>query len=343
MAFPRRKTYHALSIRLPHIPRLSKRFSIKTQLSTLILTDGKMGDLAQCRGVANELSESSNIQEQVVTPNWLTKLPFPNMPLSAVDRQQDFFALDPDVVIASGRRTIPYLKAFAENSAKKAFTVFLKDPRHARGSFDFIWVPEHDGIMGNNVFSTVIAPHIYSKTVLENAKAAGEKRHGLNGQTVTGVILGGNSATVDWDGLMSVSFAAPLAQIDPTHKVLVTASRRTPGNLLNAVKLALEHHDSWFWDGEGENPYGEILAVSKDLIVTGDSHNMVSEAVATGATVNVFRPKGLHKKLISFLDVLETSGQIRSLIGGLELEERQPINATPDIVAEILRRMDLKA
>jgi mitochondrial fission protein ELM1 len=193
------------------------------------------------------------------------------------------------------------------------------------------------------VFSTLTAPHIYSTDVLEAAKDAAIKRHNLNGQPVTGVILGGNSGTVDWDGLMSVSFAAPLAQIDPTHKVLVTASRRTPGNLLNAVKLALEHHDSWFWDGEGENPYGEILGASQDLIVTGDSHNMVSEAVATRASVNVFRPKGLHKKLIGFLDALETSGQIRSLLGGLELQERQALNATPEIAAEITRRMNFRA
>jgi mitochondrial fission protein ELM1 len=302
-----------------------------------------MGDLAQCRGVAAQLSDPSDIQEQVVTPNWLTRLPLPNMPLSAVDRQQDFFARDPDIIIASGRRTIPYLKAFADNAAKKAFTVFLKDPRHARKSFDFIWAPEHDGLSGANVFSTLTAPHIYSNDVLEAAKAAAIKRHNLNGQPVTGVILGGNSGTVDWDGLMSVSFAAPLAQIDPTHKVLVTASRRTPGNLLNAVKLALEHHDSWFWDGEGENPYGEILGASQDLIVTGDSHNMVSEAVATTASVNVFRPKGLHKKLIGFLDALETSGQIRSLLGGLELQERQALNATPEIAAEITRRMNFRA
>ena len=337
MAFQRRKTFRALS------QRPLQRFSIKTHPSILILTDGKMGDLAQCRGLAAELSAPEHIREQVVTPNWLTALPLPNMPLSAVDRQQDFFALDPDIIIASGRRTVPYLKAFAENTAKKAFTVFLKDPRHARKAFDFIWTPKHDGVRGSNVYSTTTAPHIYSTTVLERSKAAAKERFKLQNQPVTGVILGGNSGSVTWDNMASIFFAAPLAQIDLTHKVLVTASRRTPSNLINAVEQALEQHDSWFWDGEGENPYGEILGVSDSLIVTGDSHNMVSEAVATTASVNVFRPKGLHKKLVSFLDELESNDQIHKLTVGFEPRTRQSINATPEIATEIVRRMNTQS
>ncbi len=302
-----------------------------------------MGDLAQCRGLASELTEPDHIREQVVTPNWLTALPLPNMPLSAVDRQQDFFALNPDIIIASGRRTIPYLKAFAENVAKKAFTVFLKDPRHSRETFDFIWAPNHDGMAGSNIYSTLTAPHTYSKTVLKRRKAAAKLRHKITNQPVTGIILGGNSGSVKWNELLSILFAAPLAQIDPTHKILVTASRRTPDILLNAVKISLEHHDNWFWDGEGENPYGEILGVSDHLIVTGDSHNMVSEAVATSAAVSVFRPKGLHTKLNGFLDELETSGHIRNLNDGSELKSRQPINATPEIAVEIIRRMNTRS
>jgi len=298
-----------------------------------------MGDLAQCRGVAAQLTNAENIREQVVSPNWLTALPLPNMPLSAVDRQQDFFALDPNIIIASGRRTIPYLKAFAENPAKKAFTVFLKNPRFARGSFDFIWAPTHDGISGDNVFSTLTAPHVLTSDILEAAKASAKKRHGLKNELVTGVILGGNSGSVDWDSMSTVAFAAPLAGIDPAHKILVTTSRRTPINLLNSVEMALKNHDAWFWDGEGDNPYAEILGVADQLIVTGDSHNMVSEALATNALVSVFRPKGLHKKLVLFLNKLIDENQVSSLMDKEEITPRTPLNATPEIAQEIARRM----
>ncbi len=319
--------------------RCATRFPIKTQPSILILTDGKMGDLVQCRGVAAELSTPEYIREQVVTPNWLTALPLPNMPLSAVDRQQDFFALDPDIIIASGRRAIPYLKAFANNPAKKAFTVFLKNPRFGRKTFDFIWCPTHDGISGENIFSTLTAPHVFTQQVLEDAKKSGKQRFGLNDEAVTGIILGGNSGSVDWDSLMTVSFAAPLAQIDTSRKLLVTSSRRTPLNLKHAVELALKNHDCWFWDDEGENPYSEILAVADQLIVTGDSHNMVSEAVATDASVYVFRPRELHKKLVRFLDSLKQETRICSNIGELDQTQVRPLNATPKIAAEIVRRM----
>ena len=120
-------------------------------LEVLILTDGKMGDLAQCRGLAQTLTDDEHIHEAVVTPGWLTAFPLPNMPLSAVDRQSGLLDIPADIVIASGRRTVPYLRTLGRRRNDAPFTVFLKDPRFNRKDFDLIWAPAHDGLSGGNV------------------------------------------------------------------------------------------------------------------------------------------------------------------------------------------------
>ena len=48
---------------------------IEQPIKILILTDGKIGDLVQCRGVASTLTEPELVSEVVVEPNWLTALP----------------------------------------------------------------------------------------------------------------------------------------------------------------------------------------------------------------------------------------------------------------------------
>ena len=96
--------------------------------------------------------------------------------------------------------------------------------------------------------------------------------------------------------------------------------------------------DALIWDGEGANPYMDILARAQSLIVTGDSHNMMSEALATGTGVYVWRPPGLPRKLEWFVTSLEVKGFARAFTGDATPFNTQAIDATVEIVAEIQKR-----
>ena len=61
-------------------------------------------------------------------------------------------------------------------------------------------------------------------------------------------------------------------------------------------------------NGYGKNPYLGILAHADCFIVTGDSVNMVSEAIATGKPVHVFKDFGGSKKFDRFHTSLEKLG-----------------------------------
>lgn len=333
-----------------------------SQLNSIwVLTDGKTGDVTQCRGVANALRETDRadgvrIEERIVAPGrfWAAWMPWgPIDPKDAVSKAASPINPGhegwPSLVLASGRRSVPYMRAIAYHSAKAgqpSRLVFLKDPRGGDGPIDLIWMPKHDDRTGSNIFKTWTSPHLLTSNRLQQAHLSGVERFGEKQPTI-GLILGGNSGHVRYDAETSAPLIQTLSDLakdlsSANGRVLVTASRRTPPELLQRVRQSLSCCDAWIWDGSKDNPYHAILALSQQLIITGDSHNMVSEALATDATIHVFRPKGLSSKLHRFLDAMESDGQIVPLSTRISLSSttsRRPINATPDIAHEILQRL----
>jgi len=310
----------------------------------LILTDGKIGDLVQCRGVAARLSGQENIVEKVVSPDWWHSLPFSFIGVQKGDRRgEPNSPLNdplPDLVIASGRRTLPYLRAMQaqRSTSQKPLMAFLKDPRSGRGVADFVWAPVHDRLTGKDVLSTHTSPHGLSDAVLTDAAKSAAKRFVKLNAPFCGVVLGGDSGAVKWNEAMSADFANVLRQLPKHETILVTTSRRTPDCLIATVENLKAERSVWSGDGSDNNPYFEILMHSQRLIVTGDSHNMVSECLATGKPVYVFRPNGLQKKLHGFLDAMEDSGAIKPTS---DLTAYAPIklDATVEIADAISRRL----
>lgn len=299
----------------------------------LIVTDGKMGDLAQCRGVAEALGATA--KEITVKPSTLAAMFGSSAGDSAFNAALAEILTPPNVVLASGRRAAPYLKAIKKPWGDATLTVFLKDPRTGAGVADVIWVPEHDKLRGPNVITTATGPH--GHTAARRAKAASNLRAQLTRypRPWLGVLLGGASkgvtyeqATIDrlMDALRTASEGA--------GSVLITPSRRTPSALTEG--LSAIHPHTWVWDGTGENPYTGMLGACDAFLVTGDSHNMVSEALSTGKHIMVFRPAGLPKKFIRFLDTMERDGAITAP-GPADFAHEQPsIDATP-LIADAIR------
>ena len=314
-----------------------------SELKILILTDGKIGDLVQCRGVASALAEPENITEAVVKPGWLTSLPLPYMPLSAVDRQSGFMNSDADMIIASGRRTVPYLRALKTRRGRKFFAVFLKDPTLHHDVADLIWAPAHDRLSKPNAIATATSPHAITKDKLAAAHKSASTRFGQFKSPNIGLVLGGNTKSVSWPEASRQKLVEALGTLPAKTNILVTASRRTPGVLLSSVQNALEGYNSIIWANEetdGPNPYLEMLAWCDRLIVTGDSHNMVSEALVSGCPVHVFRPDDLHPKMHRFLDNLTAAGLVQDISEGFDKTEGSPVDATPEICTEIVKRYD---
>ncbi len=74
--------------------------------------------------------------------------------------------------------------------------------------------------------------------------------------------------------------------------LMITASRRTPAALIDAIDAATRDAPRIVFRGTGDNPYAHFLAHADAFIVTADSVNMAGEAAATGKPIYVFHPSG---------------------------------------------------
>lgn len=300
-----------------------------------VLTDGKIGDDVQCLAIARALSDS--FDKRITRPrapwSWITQYGV----IDPQDRphlsESSIHGTPPDVAIASGRRAVAYAKAIKKASGGKTQIVFLKDPRAGRGVADIIWAPKHDRLDRPNAFSTLTSPHALSLKIAERRA----KNEGGFAKPLLGVVLGGGHGyTAD----AAEQFAVTLTKASEGYQtVSITPSRRTPAVFLTVLRERLKDKKYSLWDGEGENPYINILAQADALIVGADSHNMMSEAVATGTGVYAWRPQGLATKLDWFVSELEKKGAVRKFDNAAPIFSHKPIDATLEIADEIKRRL----
>lgn len=304
-----------------------------------VLGSGKVGHEVNCLGVAAALGVEPTIQP--VRPRapfvWMS----PWGPVDPADRPPEPF---PDIVLASGRATVPYLRYLKQKSDGRVFTVFLQDPRGWRSACDLIWIPEHDSHRGPNVLTTLTSPHPLTPAALAATRAAPPAFIAALPRPRIALVLGGPSSAhrfeeKDFAALTAIAVDAARAG----QGVMVTPSRRTPEGLAERIRAALGAAgiapDRYVvWDGAGENPYVAMIAHADAIVVTGDSVNMVGEAAATGAPVHVYEPSGGSAKIASFIDGLVARGAVRRWSGALENWTYEPVDATQDIAREVARR-----
>jgi len=153
-----------------------------------------------------------------------------------------------------------------------------------------------------------------------------------------GVLVGGPSRRVAFAEAEVTMLAERLKAVAAKGAgLMVTPSRRTPASMLARLREALP--SGFVWNGSGTNPYVEILALANAFVVTADSVNMVGEAVATGRPVHLFVPAGLPNKAKAFLAGLSRHGAVANFEGRLENLAYEPLNSTPLIAREVLRRL----
>jgi mitochondrial fission protein ELM1 len=241
----------------------------------------------------------------------------------------------PDLLLASGRRSVPYVRAIKKASGGRTFTVILKDPRTGPSVADAIWVPEYDRLRGPNVIVTLTSPHPVSPERRAAARQDPDPRLAALRAPRVAVVIGGNSRHHRFTAADQGRLVEQLRQLGQGGaSLMITASRRTPPELAESLKQLGAAH-GFFWNGEGENPYVAMLALADAIVVTGDSANMVSEAAATGAPLLLFEPSGGRTKLSALIDGLKRHGAVKPFTGRLEAWPYEPLDSTP-VIAEAI-------
>ncbi len=303
-------------------------------LRALVLGSGRIGHEVNALGVVEAIGATYEMRR--VAPRYVYGRLAPWGPADPRDAAA-LAGPAPDILIASGRVTVPYVRAW-KRAHRGVFAVFLQDPRWARGEMDLIWVPEHDSLRGPNVVATLTSPHPFSPARLAAGRAAPDPRLAALKAPRCAIALGGPSGTQHFTGGDLARMGEALRAIrSQGFSVMATPSRRTPPDLTAIVRE--NAGEGFVWDGTGGNPYPAMLALADAVLVTGDSANMVGEATATGAPVHVFEPSGGgSSKLARGVDALIVNGAARRWSGRLESFRYQPIDSSGTIAAEIWRR-----
>lgn len=309
-----------------------------------IITDDKAGMQVQARGVADALGLAWEAREVAPRGVWRMAAPYgPTDPRDAFGTPGAAFGPPwPEVAIATGRLSIPYVRALRRRAGLATYTVILQDPKTSPRSADLIWVPEHDRRRGPNVITTLTAPHGFSATRLD--ALAGQTPDWLAAlpHPRVAVILGGKNAVYRFTDADDDRLEAALQSIARLGaSFLVTPSRRTHQRLRNAVERATQGAPRYIWDGQGDNPYPHFLAQADHFVVTGDSVNMTGEPLATGKPVWVFEPSGGSAKFNRFHEALRRYGATRPLPNtatSLEAWSYPVLDAAAIIAREIEQR-----
>lgn len=307
--------------------------------SCWIVTDGKAGDETQCLGLAQALGLDA--QRRVVRPGRLFAALAPRGPIDPAEAPSKpgspIAPPYPDVLIASGRRAVPYLRHVRKASGGRTFTIFLKDPRMDTSVADVVWIPQHDARRGANAIATVAGPHLVSAEALARARQAPDPRIEALPAPRVALLVGGRSRHHSFRERDARAVSDIVSTILASGaSVMITPSRRTTGDVMTALREAcgLAPDRAFLW-ASGANPYLAMLAHADFIVVTADSTNMVGEAAATAAPVFVYEPSGGHPKITRYLDALASAGRIRRWNGRLEPWDCAPYDDTPRIAEAV--------
>ncbi|CCB65351.1 MULTISPECIES: mitochondrial fission ELM1 family protein [unclassified Hyphomicrobium] len=315
-----------------------------TGRSAWIFSDGKAGHEAQCQGVVEALGLNAIVKRSNLSG--IYKLMAPWGPLPAGERMgKNGSALGPPwpaFAFATGRTTIPYIRALRRHAGLQTYTVILMDPKTGPNSADLIWVPQHDSRRGPNVVTTLTAPHRFSPARLEALRANIPAAIAALPTPRIACLIGGPNGDYHYTDADEERLVASLgALIDNGAGLMLTTSRRTPERLAKRLQQTMAGKPAIFWNGDGPNPYPDFLAQADAFVITADSVSMICEAAATGRPIFLFSPTGGSPKFDRFHAALAAYGATRALPaagGPLSMWSYKPLHSADTIADEIRRR-----
>lgn len=312
-----------------------------------VLTDDRAGNVSQCMGVAEALGlPFARID---INYNSLAKLPnaLLGRHLTGLNRESrdKITAPWPDAVIAAGRRTAPVARYIRKQSKNQTQLFHIMNPGATGSSdFDMIFIPAHDQKkLETNEQQIIGAPHRVSEDKLLIEKDRWAPSFATLPSPRIAVIVGGATKNRAFTSEMSQALGRQINELATKTggSILLTTSRRTGDAAADLIKEIHVPSSIYQWGDTGENPYFGYLACADDIIVTGDSVSMCSEACSTGKPVAIYAPEDMisakHQRMVSHL---VEGGYAQKFDGNLPVQKAGRLNTTQEIADKINSLLD---
>jgi mitochondrial fission protein ELM1 len=198
----------------------------------------------------------------------------------------------PDLVIASGRRSVPVARWIRRSAGGRPRLVHIGRPWAPLALFDLVIttpqyrLPERPNVLHNTL------PLGRIDTARRAAEAARwAPRLAALPRPLVALLVGGDSAPYVLDAATAARLAREAGALAASlgGSLLVTSGPRLRPEAAAALARAVggpAHVHRWR-PGDDDNPYQAYLALADRFVVTGDSASMLAEACATGKPVAI--------------------------------------------------------
>ena len=180
----------------------------------------------------------------------------------------------PDIAIGAGHKT--HLHLLAIKRCFNAKIVVIMKPSIPLIFFDLCIIPKHDGIKnGPNIIN------IQSSLVKFNSNLKKKENTGL-------ILIGGPSKHYFWDSKTVLEEICKISKKFKFRKLLLSTSRRTPFDFLDQLnELNIPDIKVYEYSKIKSDWLDKHINKVKNIWVTNDSYSMVTEALASGADVDI--------------------------------------------------------
>ena len=310
-----------------------------TKLKGILLTEGMHGMISQVEGLAKALDLEFTHHKVELNSFWKL-LPPKFTPIS----QNVFKKIHSDafdVIISCGRKSVIPSIFLKKNSKKKVMNIHIQDPKVNLDNFNYVIAPEHDGLIGQNVFSTKGAIHYLTKEEINNHSNYLKDRLQTKKEYFL-LILGGPTKHYDYSDKNILNILNLFNDLVEKNKLqgIVIPSMRTPKNVIELSKNKLGEN-SLVIDTVDKKAYLSALSLAKYISVTCDSTSMISEAALTGKPIYVadIPPKQNDYRIKKFREIFDQLNIIKKLDVKLETWHYESLDETSRIAKKIKNRL----
>jgi len=301
-----------------------------SKLKGLLLTEGMHGMISQVEGLAKAL-DLDFMHEKIELNNFWKLIPPKITPIRSFVFKNNIDEKF-NIIISCGRKSVIPSIYLKKKFKKKILNIHIQDPKVSLDNFDFVIIPEHDGVNGKNVITTKGAIHYLRSEELNGNKDYLKSQ--IKRENLVTLIAGGPNKYYDYN---EQSIKEIFSKIDKNFiskgfQLIFVPSMRTPQKIIDLAKNYFGN-DQIIITKVDKKAYLCSLKISNYIIVTCDSTSMISEAAITGKPIYVAQLPSIKKnvRFIKFFELFKSLNIIKDLEDSVENWNYEKLNETDRI------------
>ena len=309
-----------------------------SKLKGLLLTEGMHGMISQVEGLAKGL-DLDFIHEKIELNNFWRFIPPKITPVKNFVFKNKIEE-NTNIIISCGRKSVIPSIFLKKKFGKKIINIHIQDPKVSLNNFDYVIIPEHDGLIGENVITSKGAIHYLRNEELD--QSMNYLKPQINKEKIVTLIVGGPTKyyTYNEKVINEIFFKIKRNFIGKGFQLIFIPSMRTPQKIIDLAKNFFDK-DQIIINEVDKKAYLSSLKLSDYIVVTCDSTSMISEAAITGKPIYIAQIPSTkkNKRFVKFFELFKSLNIIKDLNDSIENWNYEKLNETDRISSYIKEKL----